>query len=147
MTDFSHIDIHLLLPQQEPFVMVGSLVSFEMHHVVTSTVVSGANILVDRDGRLSPAGLVENMAQTCAVRIGYINRYILHRAVCPGVIGAMRHVRLLRLPCVGETLHTEVDVVEEAFGLTLVRAMVYVGDELLAEGEMKMAEGGTGLSL
>lgn len=146
MTDVSRIDIHELLPQQEPFVMVGSLVSFEMSHVVTATIVPEDNLFV-AGGRFTAAGLMENMAQTCAARIGYINKYILHRDIAPGVIGAVSRLRLYRCPTVGEALQTTVDVVEEVFGLTLIRASIHVGTELIAEGEMKMAEGGTGFTL
>ncbi|MCM1373044.1 MAG: pseudouridylate synthase [Bacteroides sp.] len=137
--DVTRIDIHELLPQREPFVMVGSLVSFDMQRIVTATVVSEANLFVDA-GLFAPAGLIENMAQTCAARIGYVNKYILHKSVRIGFIGAIRSFRLYRLPAIGETLETTVDTLEEVFGLTLVRATIRVGTEIIAEGEMKIAE-------
>lgn len=140
MMDVTQIDIHELLPQQEPFVMVGRLVSFDMRRIVTATTISESNIMVDA-GSFTSAGLIENMAQTCAARIGYVNKYILHKAVIPGVIGAMRNIRLYRFPVVGETIETTVDIIEEVFGLTLVRASIRVGTELIAEGEMKMVDG------
>lgn len=140
MTDVTQIDIHELLPQQEPFVMVGCLVSFDMRRIVTATTISEKNIMVDA-GYFSPAGLIENMAQTCAARIGYINKYILNKDITPGVIGAMRNIRLYRLPVVDETMETTVDIIEEVFGLTLVKASICVGTEVIAEGEMKMVEG------
>lgn len=139
MTDVTHIDIHELLPQREPFVMVGGLVSFEERRIVTATTVAGDNILVS-DGRFAPAGLMENMAQTCAARIGYVNKYILRQDIRIGYIGAIRNLHIHRLPRVGETLQTTVDILEEVFGLTLVRAVVRVDGELIAEGEMKIAE-------
>ncbi len=140
MMDVTQIDIHELLPQQEPFVMVGRLVSFDMRRIVTATTISESNIMVDA-GSFTSAGLIENMAQTCAARIGYVNKYILHKAVIPGVIGAMRNIRLYRFPVVGETIETTVDIIEEVFGLILVRASIRVGTELIAEGEMKMVDG------
>lgn len=139
MTDVTHIDIHELLPQREPFVMVGGLVSFEERRIVTATTVAGDNILVS-DGRFAPAGLMENMARTCAARIGYVNKYILRQDIRIGYIGAIRNLHIHRLPRVGETLQTTVDILEEVFGLTLVRAVVRVDGELIAEGEMKIAE-------
>lgn len=138
MTDLTQIDIHELLPQQEPFVMVGSLVSYEERRVVTATTVREDNILVSA-GHFTPAGLMENMAQTCAARIGYRNKYVLHQDVSPGVIGAMRNIRLHRLPAVNETIQTTVEILEEVFGLVLVRATVRTGSEIIAEGEMKIA--------
>ena len=56
------IDVHELLPQQEPFVMIGTLVHFDRKLTVTETVVREGNIFVD--GRcFSASGLMENIAQ------------------------------------------------------------------------------------
>lgn len=139
MTHATQIDIHELLPQQEPFLMVDRLLSFDMRRIVTSTTVSDANILTE-GGFFTPAGLIENMAQTCAVRIGYVNKYILNKGIRIGYIGAIRNLCLHRLPATGETLETTVDILEEIFGLTLVRAVIRVGAEVIAEGYMKIAE-------
>ena len=70
------IDVHAILPQQEPFVMVGTLTSFEMTTSTTETEIKGENIFVDND-TFSASGLMENIAQTCAARIGFYNKYIL----------------------------------------------------------------------
>ena len=72
------IDIHELLPQQEPFVMISSLVRFDMQTTVTETIVSADNMFVE-DGVFTAPGIVENIAQTCAARIGYVNKYILKK--------------------------------------------------------------------
>ena len=67
------IDVHELLPQQEPFVMIGSLTYFDEVRTVTETTIAADNIFVD-DGCFSASGLIENVAQTCAVRIGFVNK-------------------------------------------------------------------------
>ena len=103
----SSIDIHELLPQQEPFVMVGRLIEFDMRRTVTETDIIAQNIFVE-DGRLSASGLMENIAQTCAARIGYINKYILKKGIQIGYIGAIRNLEILSLPQVGDTIRTEV---------------------------------------
>lgn len=132
------IDIHELLPQQEPFVMVGKLVSFDMEKTVTKTVISDSNLFVE-DGTFSAYGVIENIAQTCAARIGYINKYILKKGIRLGFIGAIRNLRIHRLPRVGETIETTVLTLEEVFGMTLVSASVRAGDEVIADSEMKIA--------
>lgn len=133
------IDIHTLLPQQEPFVMVGTLTHFEMTHIETETVISADNLFVN-DGRFAASGLMENMAQTCAARLGYINKYILMKGVQLGYIGAVRNMQVHELPKVGDKITTTVDVREEVFGMLLVDATVRCGDRLIAETEMKIAE-------
>ncbi len=132
------IDIHELLPQREPFVMIGALTAFTMKKIVTETVVRPEGPLHDGDA-LSAAGLVENVAQTCAARIGYINKYILHRGIDVGYIGAVRSFSVRALPKAGTRLVTSVEVLEEVFSMTLVSATVTAEGEVIAAGEMKIA--------
>lgn len=132
------IDIHTLLPQQEPFVMVGCLIQVDEKSFATETVVKAENIFVD-DGRLSASGLIENIAQTCAARIGFVNKYILKKGIQIGFIGAVRNLEVMKLPKVGQTITTKVEVVEEVFGMTLANATVTCEGETLVTTEMKIA--------
>ncbi|MDO4215815.1 MAG: pseudouridylate synthase [Bacteroidales bacterium] len=132
------IDIHKLLPQQEPFVMTGTLIHFEMNKLVTEFVIPEDNLFVN-DGKFSEAGLIENMAQTCAARIGYINKYILLRGIQIGYIGAIRNLEIKELPSVGDLITTEVNIQEEVFGMLLADANVKCGDKVIASTEMKIA--------
>lgn len=145
-TEFMHpdgeqlaaIDIHELLPQQEPFVMVGRLVGFGERFTETETEILPGNIFVD-DGQMSASGLIENIAQTCAARIGYVNKYILKKGVQIGFIGAIRNLEVKALPKVGDVIQTRMEVVEEVFGMTLANATVMRGTQLIAQTEMKIA--------
>lgn len=147
MIDYEHpleeflrsIDIHTLLPQQEPFVMVGKLTYFERTRIRTELLIPEGNIFVN-DGRFSAAGIIENMAQTCAARLGYINKYILLKGIQLGFIGALRDMEVVDLPKVGETIETEVVIREEVFGMLLADATVKCGERLIAKTEMKIAE-------
>ena len=145
------IDIHTLLPQQEPFVMVGSLIEIDEpfdklrdhdklrdRSFATETEVKAENIFVD-DGQLSASGLIENIAQTCAARIGFVNKYILKKGIQIGFIGAVRNLEVVKLPKVGQTITTKVNVVEEVFGMTLAHATVTCEGETLVTTEMKIA--------
>ncbi len=136
--NLTDIDIHELLPQQEPFVMVGKLIHFDMERTVTETKICRENIFTEND-LFTASGIIENIAQTCAARIGYVNKYILKKGIQLGFIGAIRNLKLHRCPKVGETIQTTILTIEEIFGMTLVKAMVCVGDEILAESEMKIA--------
>lgn len=147
MIDYEHpseeflrsIDIHTLLPQQEPFVMVGTLTYFERSRIKTELRIPEDNIFVN-DGYFSAAGIIENMAQTCAARLGYINKYILLKGIQLGFIGALRDMEVVSLPKVGETIVTEVVIREEVFGMLLADATVMCGNHLIAKTEMKIAE-------
>jgi len=135
---FEDIDISTLLPQQPPFVMIDKLLHFDMVKTVTRFEVQQDNLFVD-NGILNPCALAENIAQTCAARLGYYNVYILKRGVQLGFIGAIRDMQVMRTPHVGEVIVTTITVKEDIMGLTLVDAVVRNGDEILATAEMKIA--------
>ena len=132
------IDIHELLPQQEPFVMVSRLVHFDDVRTICEMNIQADNIFVE-DGHFSVSGMIENIAQTCAARIGYVNKYVLKKAVQIGFIGAIRNLEVTDLPEVGQQITTIVDVIEEVFGMMLASAVIKQGNRTLATTEMKIA--------
>ena len=131
------IDVHELLPQQEPFVMIGCLTQIDEVRTVTETVISPQNIFVD-DGQFSASGLIENIAQSCAARIGFVNKYILHNGIQIGVIGAVKNFQVVSLPKAGQIINTTVDTVSEVFGMTLAKATVTCEGEVLATTDIKI---------
>lgn len=145
-TDYAHpteaelrgIDVHTLLPQQEPFVMVGSLTQFDGTTTATETLVRPDNLFVD-NGVLRTTGMIENIAQTCAARIGYYNKYILKAGVQIGVIGAVRKMKVSGHPHVGQQFWTTVTVVEELLGMTLANAEITCEGKTLATAQIKLA--------
>ena len=136
--NFEQIDVTTLLPQQPPFVLIDHLLQYEVKVTTTSLQVREENMFVE-DGQLNPCAYVENIAQTCAARLGYINKYIYHRDVCIGFIGAVRNLVVLRSTHVGEKITTTITVREEVMQLTLVDAIVQVGEETVCTAEMKIA--------
>lgn len=132
------IDIHTLLPQQEPFVMIGRLVHFDKTVTTTETTIMADNIFVE-NGRMSASGLMENIAQTCAARIGYVNKYILKKGIQIGFIGAVRNYEIIQLPQVGDVVVTRVEVKEEVFGMMLAEATITCGGQTIVSTEMKIA--------
>ena len=133
------IPVGLLLPQQPPFVMIDTLCRFDEREVETTLSVRPDNVFVEDDDCLTVCGMVENMAQTCAARLGYIN-YIRRETIRLGFIGAVRNCRINRRPHTGETIRTGIRVIEEVMGLTLVQATITDAQGMvLAEGQMKIA--------
>ena len=140
MSPFLDIDAGEILPQREPFVFVDRLVHYDERETVTAFTVPAEHLLV-ADGYLTAPGILENMAQSSAARIGYLCKFILHVPVRVGYIGAIRKFRVYRLPAVGETLSTTILVREDVFGISLVDAVVRVGEDLIAEASLKTALG------
>ena len=140
MSLFNDIAASEILPQREPFVFVDRLIHYDERETVTTFLVPADHLLVE-DGHLTAAGILENMAQSSAARIGYLCKYILHVPVRIGYIGAIRKFRVHRLPDVGETLTTTIIFREDVFGISLVDAVVRVGEDIIAEASLKTALG------
>jgi predicted hotdog family 3-hydroxylacyl-ACP dehydratase len=140
MSPFDEIDISEILPQRPPFLFVDRLERYDDSATVTSFTVPENHLLVE-NGHLSASGILENMAQASAARIGYLCKYILHVPVRIGYIGAIRKYRIHRLPAVGETVTTTIIFREDVFGITLSDAVVRVDGEIIAEATLKTALG------
>lgn len=134
----SSIDVHTLLPQQEPFVMIGKMEHFDLKCVVTSTTINRSNIFIENQ-YMSASGLTENIAQTCAARIGYINKYILKKCIQIGFIGAIKNLNVKGLPKIGDKIITKVQIMEEVFGVILANAEICLEDKVIVSTEIKIA--------
>lgn len=118
--------------------MIGKLTAFDEKRTVTETVIKEDNIFVS-NGEFSASGLVENIAQTCAARIGYVNKYILKKGIQLGFIGAIRNLEITGFPKVGDVITTCVTVIDDVLGMTLANAVVTCNGETLATTEIKIA--------
>lgn len=134
----SDIDIRSLIPQREPFVAVGELCRYDGASATTRTAVKAGGFFV-ADGTLSAAGMIENVAQTCAAKLGYYHKYILKEDIRAGVIGAVRNFRILDRAPVGSVIETDIEVKEEIFGITLIEGRIRLGARVIAEGQMKIS--------
>ncbi len=81
---------------------------------------------------------MEHVAQSCAARIGFLCARE-NRPVPVGFIGAISHFTIFALPRVGDLLRTEVHIEQELFEVSLVFARVFVGEQAVAEGYLKIA--------
>jgi predicted hotdog family 3-hydroxylacyl-ACP dehydratase len=131
------IAITTLIPQRPPFVMVDRVLSCDATDAVTDFLIRPGNIFLD-DGMLSPAGMIENMAQSCAARMGCLN-LMNHESVKIGFIGDIRNFETYRQPLLDETLTTHVHIIEDVFHLTLADVTMCVGDETIASARVKIA--------
>ena len=138
-TNLEQIDVLTLLPQRPPFVMIDALTSLDEQHTTSRLTVRAGHLFLEPNGTLNPCALVENMAQTCAAGMGYVNRYVDKGPVRLGFIGGIKHLSVLRPVRLGETLTTCVEVVGAILQMTLVHCTVSVGSEVIATGDLKIA--------
>lgn len=127
-----------LLPQQSPFIMIDCLTKFDEKITETSFEVRNDNIFVE-NGKLNACALAENIAQTCAARLGYVNKYILKKDVQIGFIGAIKNLSVVETPSVGDILTTRIEVLQDIMGVTLVDAQIVCNNKVIVKSQMKIA--------
>jgi predicted hotdog family 3-hydroxylacyl-ACP dehydratase len=134
------IDILDLIPQRAPFIMVDALTYYDPVVAKTTFTVRADNIFCTSAGQLEEAGLIENIAQTCAARTGYEEKTQVQKSgiIKIGYIGMIKAMEIFRNPVVGEQLETTSVIVENFFNTTLVETKVEVADETIATCEMKI---------
>ena len=138
--NLSNIIITELIPQRPPFVFVDEVIDFnyETYACKTSLLITENNLLVE-DNRLLEAGLLENIAQTCAVQIGFVNKYILKKDIQIGFIGAVKNIKINSFALVGEKLETSINILTEFGDMKIAHCTVSVNNEIIADGELKIA--------
>ncbi|MFT3826157.1 MAG: 3-hydroxyacyl-ACP dehydratase [Chitinophagaceae bacterium] len=125
-----------LIPQRHPFVMIDKLVFCDDVQARTTLTVKKENIFV-QDGRLREPGLVENIAQTAAARMGYLCK-AENKPVPVGFIGAVQNLSINQLPAVEEEITTEITIKNQVFDVTIITGKVECGGKELASCEMKI---------
>jgi len=141
--DKNHIQEYL--PQYPPFLMLDQLDFFTEKSANTSFQILADNVLLENN-HFSEVGLLENIAQTCAVHAGYTfaqkkmdtenSNTEIQSPV--GFIGAIKDFQLHYLPKVNETIHTSI-VIEHEFGnASVIKGEVKVNGVLSASCEMKI---------
>lgn len=124
--------VETYIPQRPPFVFIDEVVSVNNERAISAfTIREGCPLVTN--GHLSLAGLMENAAQTCAVRAGFCGGNKI------GFIGAVKTMQANRLPKIGETLTTEVVLVQEVMNISLIECTTKVADEMIATTTLKLA--------
>jgi len=124
-----------LIPQKAPFVMIDKMLAFAENTITAGLTIGDENIFVE-NGRFNESGIVEHMAQSVALYTGY--QFYLKNELAPtGYIGSVKDVVILGLPLPGEELVTEVNVVQEFMGVTLVDIITKRNNIQIASSQMK----------
>ena len=126
------------IPQKPPIVMVSELLSHHEQQTVSRLFVTPENMF-SSDGVFTEPGLIENIAQTAALRMGYASSLLEGDKEPPvGFIGAVAKLKIHSLPADDSTLETTVDVLNDIFGITLIKGTSRVNGNVVAECEMKI---------
>jgi 3-hydroxyacyl-[acyl-carrier-protein] dehydratase len=137
-----HASVSALIPQQPPIEMVDTLWSNNDTTTVSGFTIRPDNIFCD-NGFFAEPGIIENIAQTAALRAGYIVSLLAKDGKLTGpppvgYIAAIKNLHIHQLPAIGASLKTEIIVKQVIFDVTLIAAKTICNDELIAECEMKI---------
>lgn len=127
--------IESLIPQRHPFVMVHELTEYSESHLVSGFTIKQENIFV-QNGDFQASGLIEHQAQSVALHTGY-KYYLLGKGAPTGYIGAIKSFDAEMLPKVRDLLKTEVTILNEVMGVTLVNCITKLNDVVIANSQMK----------
>ncbi len=128
--------VRKLIPQGDPMVMVSELISSDDLCTVSTLLIKEDNIFCS-DGFFKEPGIVENIAQTAALRSGY-HAFVNKEKPKVGFIGSVKKLMIYDLPKVNDYLETKVEVVSELFNAIIIKGEVKVGDKLIAKGNMNI---------
>lgn len=132
-TDF----VQSLIPQRAPFVMVQELSEYSESHLISGFEIKEDNLFV-HDGFFQASGLIEHQAQSVALHTGY-KYYLLGKDAPTGYIGAIKSFEAEILPEIGDQLVSEVTILNEVMGVTLVDIVTRLNGEVIAKSQMKTA--------
>ncbi|MDP9959096.1 hypothetical protein [Chryseobacterium lathyri] len=126
-----------LIPQRFPFVMVHELTEYSDDHLVSGFEIKGDNIFI-QEGAFQASGLIEHQAQSVALHTGY-KYYLLGKEAPTGYIGAIKSFEAETLPKTGDLLISEVTILNEVMGVTLVDIVTKLNGTVIAKSQMKTA--------
>ena len=101
----------------------------------TGLTITKENIFT-KNGQFTEPGIVEHMAQAIAIRVGYYYDSI-GKPAPTGYIGAIKNLVIYRLPKVNEEIRTEIKILHEILGVTIVAVRATCNGQLVAETELK----------
>lgn len=134
------VNIQQLLPHREPFILISDLISVEDEHTISQFKITEQHVLVD-NGYLSEGGIIENMAQTAAAGLAYLDQgYKRNPDKEPniGYIGQIKGFKLYDLPRVGSTIETKTTKIHQIMNAHIVQSEVYLEEQLIAEAEVRV---------
>ncbi|MGG5209689.1 hypothetical protein ACQWU4_12125 [Chryseobacterium sp. MIQD13] len=126
-----------LIPQRFPFVMVHELSEYSEDHLVSGFEIKDDNIFI-QDGVFQASGLIEHQAQSVALHTGY-KYFLLGKDAPTGYIGAIKSFEAETLPKTGDRLVSEVTILNEVMGVTLVDIVTKLNGAVIAKSQMKTA--------
>lgn len=124
------------IPQRDPICLVHSIYECTSGYIKTGFVVECNHLLVS-NGKLTEAGITENMAQSAAAQAGYLARQ-KNETPKVGFIANIKDLKIHSLPVINSEIMTEVKIKANIMNVTLVEATSACNGIPVASCEMKI---------
>ena len=95
------------------------------------------NNIFCNEGYFQVPGLIENIAQTAALRSGYEAREN-NKEPTIGFLGSVKNVIIHKLPNDNDILQTKLKILNRLTNVLIVKGELFVDNILMAEGEMNI---------
>jgi predicted hotdog family 3-hydroxylacyl-ACP dehydratase len=126
-----------LIPQKPPMVMVDKLFFSDETRTITGLSIIEENIFC-QDGFLKEPGIIENIAQSAATRVGYYCEQNNITKIPIRFIAAIKKLQIFELPKIGTDIQTEIIIDYEVFDFSLVTGIIRQNEKIIAQCEMKI---------
>ncbi len=128
--------IESFIPQRAPFIMVDNLIEATPNTFVTDFQILSDNIFLDEEV-LREFALIENIAQSSAVGLGFLNMSSKTMQI-DGFIGGISKLRVHDLPKVNDKIYTIVTMLHHLDNMYLLKGENFVNGKRLIECEVKL---------
>lgn len=120
------------IPQQPPYQLIGFLMSYSPTEAISEYWVGAATPYI-LDGRLTPAGIMENMSQTCFTWLNKIEKNQPRQYQ----LKSISNLQTNRLPAFAEIIYTHVTKENETPSVLHVKAETWVENHLIASANIE----------
>jgi predicted hotdog family 3-hydroxylacyl-ACP dehydratase len=125
-----------LIPQRAPVICIDRLLNVSETSATTSFTIPSEFIFV-KNGNISAAGLLENVAQSAAAKAGYYQR-LNHDKITLGYIAAFKQVEIFMLPKIGVEIISHVEFIQSVLNMSVFRVEIKCNEKRVLIGEMNI---------
>lgn len=125
------------MPHRKPMRLVERILAVCGENVTVEALVTQGDLFCDPNGKLSPAALIELLAQSYAAFNGYIS-LAAGKTPSMGFLVSIKKVEMIGQARAGDRLRVEVCSGGSFGEFTLVQGEVFRGEELIAKGSLQL---------
>jgi 3-hydroxymyristoyl/3-hydroxydecanoyl-(acyl carrier protein) dehydratase len=129
-------DVEKIIPQKSPMAMVDGLLEQETDFSISQLKILKENIFCE-NGFFSEAGIIENIAQTAALRNSY-EAVLENKEPQIGYIGSLKRIKIYHLPKVNSIIKTKIIILNNLMNVSIIKGETFCEGQLIAEGEMNI---------